>query len=334
MPEIVIGVDGGNSKTDVAVATVSGRILARFRGPGVRSPLHDPAGWRRGLLATVERAVDQAREQTRVSSPAACVAYFLANVDLPVEQRVARRELVAAGTAATTLVHNDCLAVLRAGATRSWGVAVVVGAGMNAIGVHPSGRAAGFLALGEISGDRFGGRELGVSGLGAAARAQDGRGPGTGLVAAVPAHFGLRRPSDVAIAVHEGRIRADRLLELAPLVLAAAAQGDAVASGLISGLADEIVVMTTTLLRRLHLLRSDAEVVLGGGVLQGALQRDDGAPTSGLVERATADILQVAPQARVGVLDAPPVFGALVTALCEVGAGPAALRRARREIWA
>ena len=318
----VVAVDGGNSKTDVVVASTAGRLLARTRGPGVLSPLRDPAGWRDGLTSLVA----EARRAAGVRATAACAAYFLANVDLPVERRIARRELGRAGQAEITVVGNDTLAVLRAGASRDWGVAVVAGAGINAVGVHPSGRTAGFLALGDYTGDSGGGIGLGIAALGAAVRARDGRGPATLLATSVPAAFGLRRPEQVAVAVHTGSISYDRLHVLAPVLFGTAADGDAVAAGLVDAFADEVAVMATALIRRLRLTRSDVEVVLGGGTLQ--------AGNGGLHDRVAAGITAVAPRARVAVLDAPPVLGAVVEALTTVGAPTAALRRVRRALVA
>ena len=318
----VVAVDGGNSKTDVVVASTSGRLLARTRGPGVLSPLRDPAGWRDGLTSLVA----EARRAAGVRATAACAAYFLANVDLPVERRIARRELGRAGQAEITVVGNDTLAVLRAGASRDWGVAVVAGAGINAVGVHPSGRTAGFLALGDYTGDSGGGIGLGIAALGAAVRARDGRGPATLLATSVPAAFGLRRPEQVAVAVHTGAVSYDRLHVLAPVLFGTAADGDAVAAGLVDAFADEVAVMATALIRRLRLTRTDVEVVLGGGTLQ--------AGNGGLHDRVAAGITAVAPRARVAVLDAPPVLGAVVEALTTVGAPTAALRRVRRALVA
>jgi len=320
MVDHVVAVDGGNSKTDVVVASTSGRVLARTRGPGVLSPLADPAGWRDGLISMVA----EARRAAGVRATAACAAYFLANVDLPVERRIARRELGRAGQAEVTVVGNDTMAVLRAGATRDWGVAVVCGAGINAVGVHPSGRTAGFLALGAYSGDSGGGIGLGIAALGAAVRARDGRGPATLLATAVPAAFGRRRPEEVAVAVHTGSISYDGLHVLAPVLFAAAADGDPVATGLVDAFADEVVAMATALIRRLRLTRSDVEVVLGGGTLQTG--------NGGLHERVAAGVAAVAPRARVAVLDAPPVFGAVVEAWTTVGAPAAGLRRVRRAL--
>src|SRR5215467_15195626 len=116
--EYVIGVDGGNSKTDVVVASTDGELLARLRGPGVDSPLVDLARWR----GTLTGLVDDARRRADVGQEtrAAAAAYFLANVDLPAEQDLARKELTAATRAAEVIVHNDALAVLRAGGTRRW----------------------------------------------------------------------------------------------------------------------------------------------------------------------------------------------------------------------
>ena len=47
------------------------------------------------------------------------------------------------------------------------------------------------------------------------------------LARTVPAAFGLRRPAEVAIAVHTGAVRYDGLHVLAPVLFAAAAEGDA-----------------------------------------------------------------------------------------------------------
>ncbi|MFL6128897.1 MAG: N-acetylglucosamine kinase [Mycobacteriales bacterium] len=324
MAEHVVGVDGGNSKTEVLVASTSGRVLARRRGPGVVSPLADPPGWRDRLSTLVEQTRRDAG--IRPGRPAACAVYFLANVDLAAERRIAQRALESTGQAEVTVVRNDTLAVLRAGAGRGWGVAVVSGAGINAVGLHPSGRSAGFLALGDYTGDSGGGLDLGIAGLGAAVRARDGRGPATLLTASVPAHFGLRRPEDVAVAVHLGSIRYDGLHVLAPVVFAAAAAGDEVAVHLVDAFADEVAVMATALIRRLRLVRTDVEVVLGGGTLQTG--------DAVLHDRVTAGITAVAPRARVGVLDVPPVFGAVAEAWAAVGAADPALRRIRRALAA
>jgi N-acetylglucosamine kinase-like BadF-type ATPase len=316
--DVVLGIDGGNSKTDVVAAATDGRVLARRRGGGVVSPLADPAAWREQLATLVADTLRDAGV-----GPARCAAYYLANVDLPAELRVARRELERTGLATETVVCNDTLAVLRAGASRPWGVAVVSGAGVNAVGVHPSGRTTGYLALGDYTGDTGGGISIGVQGLAAAMRARDGRGPATVLATVLPARLGMRRPRDIAIAVHSGAIRYDDLHLLAPAVFAVAGS-DEVAAGIVARFADEVAIMATALIRRLHLARSDVEVILGGGTLQAA--------DTTVLDRVGALVTDVAPRARVCVLDVAPVFGALVDAWTRAGAPETALHRLRAQL--
>lgn len=220
-------------------------------------------------------------------------------------------------------MRNDVFAILHAGATRDWGVAVTVGAGINAVGRHPDGREARFLALGDISGDWGGGLTIGVAALGAAVRARDGRGPDTTLRHAVATAFGAD-PETVAVRVSRGGLARRELHRLVPAVLAAASAGDTAATAIVTRLADEVVELAGTLLRRLALLDSDADVVLGGAILQ--------AGNAVLLDRIRARLLDLAPGVTLRVLDAPPVSGALNAALDLAGAGPATQRSARTRL--
>jgi N-acetylglucosamine kinase-like BadF-type ATPase len=140
----------------------------------------------------------------------------------------------------------------------------------------------------------------------------------------VPAFYGLRSPEAVAIAVHDGDIAHRDLTRVAPLVFAAAREGDAVATEILAAFADEAATMAGALIRRLRLVRTDVEVVLGGGTLQ------TGDPV--VFERITARLAEVAPAARVSVLEVSPVFGAVVEAFDRVGVDEGARKAARRAL--
>jgi N-acetylglucosamine kinase-like BadF-type ATPase len=210
--------------------------------------------------------------------------------------------------------------VLRAGTDSGWGVAVVCGAGINCVGVAPDGRQARFPSLGAITGDWGGGYDLGMGALWAAARSEDGRGEKTSLEHAVPAHFGLDTPLELAAAIHTGKIRTRRVVELAPLVLAAADE-DPVAAELTERLAGEVVTMARVALERLDLLERPVEVVLGGGVLGGG--------NGNLLGAIEAGLHAVSPNVSIHPPAAPPIVGAALLALDEVGADPETLTRAR-----
>jgi N-acetylglucosamine kinase-like BadF-type ATPase len=319
----VLAVDGGNSKTDLALVARDGSVLSLVRGP-LSSPQHLGVT---GCIAVLERLLGEAVREARSQGPrvAEVAELLMAGVDFPGEEATLREAVEEHGWANRVHVGNDTFAVLRAGTERGWGVAVTCGAGINCVGVAPDGRHARFPALGAITGDWGGGYDLGLAAVSAAARSEDGRGSRTTLERAVPAHFGLSTPSELAEAIHAGRIEQRRVIELAPLVLAEAAD-DAVAAQIVQRLAAEVVALARVALTRLDLTDEPVEVLLGGGVLQDVDGDLLAAIDAGL--RAEAASVTVRPTA------SPAIVGAALLGLDELGAGRDAQDRLRRELGA
>jgi N-acetylglucosamine kinase-like BadF-type ATPase len=316
---VALAVDGGNSKTDLALVRDDGAVLALVRG-GLSSPHHI------GLDGTVEllqRLYDEAIEQAALPGQVDVAHVLLAGLDFPSEEHALHEAIAARGWARGVTVGNDTFAVLRAGTERGWGVAVVCGAGINCVGVGPDGRHARFPALGSITGDWGGGYDLGLAALSAAARSEDGRGPQTLLERSVPAHFGLRTPMEVAEAIHRGELDKRRLTELAPVVLDEAAT-DPVAAGLVDRLAAEVSVLAEVAMRRLGLGAEPVEVLLGGGLFRRA--------ESPLVDAVRIALSAVGADITVQATGAPPIVGAALLGLDELGAGADAQARLRREL--
>ncbi|HEY7018560.1 MAG TPA: BadF/BadG/BcrA/BcrD ATPase family protein [Gaiellaceae bacterium] len=314
----VIAVDGGASKTHLARLGANGTLLQLVRGPE-SSPQN--LGLERAL-AVLDRLFAEAGG---VAGEAEVAQLNMSGVDFPSEEVELREAIEARRWAERTVVDNDTFAVLRAGTERGWGVAVVCGSGINCVGVAADGRHARFPALGQITGDWGGGSDVGYAALSAAARSQDGRGPQTSLERAVPAHFGLETPDELAEAIHRGRIPARRLVELPPVVFAEAA-GDEVAASIVDRLAHEIVAMARVALDRLELREEPAEVLLGGGLLQ----TGDG-PLGAAVE---AELQRLAPRVTVTAPGSPPIVGAALLGLDALGAPPVAQQRARDQLEA
>jgi N-acetylglucosamine kinase-like BadF-type ATPase len=312
----VLAVDGGNSKADMALVAADGTLLGATRGPTVS---HQAVGLEPGLDA-LELSVGIALGQAgldRDRRPAAQLGVFsLAGADLPADVRMLEGEIGARRLVDEVVVLNDTHAALRAGSDRSWGVVVVCGAGINGLGVGPTGKVVRFAAVGEYSGDRGGGGDVGTAALAAAIRGRDGRGPRTSLETRVPAFFGRRRPDDLTTELYFGRLDPDRLRALTPLVFELAGEGDAVARSIIDDLADEVVAWARAMIRRLHLTRRDVPVVLSGGVFR---------TTYGpFFERIRAGVAAVAPAAQVEPLRAPPVLGSALLGLDRLELGSAA----------
>jgi N-acetylglucosamine kinase-like BadF-type ATPase len=322
---LVIAVDGGGSKTDVALVRGDGEALALVRGPS--SHAHHVGV--EGSLDVIAGLLDEALAEARVASGngafAEVAAFTLAGADSPADEEALTAAAKARGWSARTIVLNDTFAILRAGTTRGWGVAITCGSGINCVGVSPDGRHARFPSLGWISGDWGGGFDLGKDAVFAAARSEDGRGPRTSLERAVPAYFGLSTPTELAEAVHHGRVPQRRVIELAPLVLAEA-KNDPVAAEIVSHLTNEVVALARVALTRLDLADEPAEVLLGGGVLQDV----DGE----LLAAIEAGLSQIGPQITVRPTASPAIIGAALIGLDELGADDGTQERLRRELGA
>lgn len=317
----LLAVDAGNSKTDVAVVTVGGEVLATARGGAFRPQ-----------AVGVERAVDVLAEAagraftaagvTSVGHVSAC----LANADLPVEEEELAAALHARAWGTSVDVRNDTFAVLRAGVDAPLGVAVVCGAGVNCVGMRPDGRTARFPAVGRLSGDWGGGWGLAEEALWYAARAEDGRGGPTELARTLPAHFGLDSMYALVEALHLRHIEPARRHELTPVLFATAADGDPVARSVVDRQADEVVAMATVALTRLDLLAEQTPVLLGGSVLAARHPRLD--------DRIRELLAARAPKAVPRVVTERPVLGAVLLGLDRLGAPPGAHARARKHFAA
>jgi N-acetylglucosamine kinase-like BadF-type ATPase len=308
---VILAVDGGNSKTDLALITEDGTLVAHARGP-LSSPHHLGLA---GCVDTLQSLVDQVGLDGRRAELA---QIMLAGLDFPEEEQVAQRAFQERAWAQRTVVGNDTFAVLRAGTERGWGIAITCGAGMNCVGVSPDGRHVRFPALGDITGDWGGGYDVGLAAIGAAARSADGRGPSTALEQLVPEHFELATPLDVARAIHEGRLSRRASVELAPLVMNAAADDEA-ARLIVERLVDEIAAFARASADRLGLV--EAEVLVGGGLMRSAgdelLAQIAAALRPGLTVRRTS---------------APPIVGAALLALDELGADADVQARVREQL--
>jgi N-acetylglucosamine kinase-like BadF-type ATPase len=290
---VILGVDGGNSKTDVVLASSGGEPLAYLRGPGSNS--HGPRG-SAGCVDVVASLVGRLPYEP----PADRAVLFLCGADVPADIAELSALVRARGWAREVTVDNDTFGLLYAGTDRPDAVAVICGSGINCIGRNAGGAVARYPALGWETGDWGGAEAVGREALLLANRAADGRGEATALVDVIERRFG-KAVVEVGIDVHYGAMAETRLGELAPAVVDAAAGGDAVAVALVQRLADEIVALVERAFRDLGL--HDADVVLGGGMLAGG----------GFLFDLVARGLPCAPMAS----ELPPVAGAVLAAAGE-----------------
>lgn len=304
--QLVVGIDGGASKTDVAVVTMSGELVGRERGPGCCPHFTGVEESAR----IVDELVTAATRGGSVVHAAACVS----GLDLPSEVDDYRRLLARFRWAQQGLVvENDLFALLRTSSESRNAVAVVCGTGTNAVGAHESGQRVRFYSLGPLSGDWGGGQGIGQEALWHAARAVDGRGPATTLTATIADQYGMP-VTELIERIHLGKISELTLSHLAPAVFAASDAGDRVAQQLVDRQGDEVIAYVRACATKLQ-FSGDVDVVLGGGILHARNPRMHG--------RIAAAITEFLPGAQLVTPQQAPVVGATLLALEAAGASPA-----------
>jgi N-acetylglucosamine kinase-like BadF-type ATPase len=311
MAGVVLGIDGGNSKVDIALVDATGRLRGAARGPTVS---HQAVGVDEGM-ARLDRVVREVAGDAGVELPVELAVASLAGADYPEDIELLSAAIHGLQLARRVVVVNDTIGAFRAGASAAWGVVLVCGKGINAAAIAPDGRHARFPGVGDIAGDWGGGGGVGMAALQAAVRSGDGRGPNTTLQQAVPQYFGQPDPDTLVRELYFGRIPEIRTAELSKVAFAAAAGGDPVARSIISRLAAELAGMANALIRRLDMAGLPVEIVLAGSVF-----RTKDAP---FYDELSGGIRSVAPNARFVHLAWPPVAGAALLALDELTGGVA-----------
>jgi N-acetylglucosamine kinase-like BadF-type ATPase len=307
---LVLAVDGGNSKTDVALLNEEGALLSWVRGPG------SALGPRQSAAVVTQLATAAAHDAgldpgELAGAHAACC---LAGADLPVQVEALHTALTAERAWGSVEVCNDAWALLRTGAEPgARAVGVVCGAGLKCVARAEDQRFE-FPGLGWQSGDLSGaGDLLARQAVRAAARDEDGRGPATALRQAVCRRLAVTSVREVAERLLAQELTERQLGVLVPVVLCLAGDGDPVAVTLVDGLAVEVATLARSARRRFAPAPADWTLVLGGGLFRDP----DGRMRAAL--RAAAPGLEE--EFRITVPDAPPVAGAALLGLDRVVAG-------------
>ncbi len=304
--QVVVAVDGGGSKTDVAVVDIAtGEVIGTSRGAGCS---HHQIGIE-AAVAVLDEAVTAALMNAGVQpTDVVHAGCYLTSIDFDSEQVAVHAAVSTMPWASRScVVDNDVFALLRAGTDAPDAAVIVCGTGINGVAVRADGATARVLALGHISGDWGGAGGLADEVLWFAARAEDGRGEPTALRDALLRWTGCATVHDVTLAVHTGEQSSSLWWGRVADIVEIANAGDPVAISLIERQGTEIGLLAGSLLARLGLARAAVPVVLGGGI--GA------AGPALLVDAARRALAERAPLAALSIVTAAPVTGAVHLAL-------------------
>ena len=301
--DLIVGVDGGNTKTVAMVCDLAGRALGFARG--------GCGNWEvvgeQGAAALITEVIEQALAMAGRSRREVVHAHMgLAGVDWPEDEPRMGEALVAAGWECEITLENDSFSVLRACTPAGHGIGVTAGTGVASAIVRPDGEKYFYGAFTDLGG----GFSIDGQTLHAVIRSGDGRGPQTKLTTALLAATGHESIIALVYDLHRNhRSVSSRVIR--PVVFATAAKGDPTAVEIVTRYARQLALCATNLIRRYGLDQEAVPVVAGGTLFTktGPL----------LFEVFQRGVKEAAARAQVILADQPPLMGAVRGALSGSG---------------
>ena len=302
----VLGIDAGGTKTVALLADGDGHILSEGRAGAANLQTEGELEVEK-ILHTV---IDRATEGRDVTLSAVCLG--IAGVDREDDGRILRDIMRRLGFRLNTLIVNDALIALVAGAGASPGVVVIAGTGSIAYGVSQHGVAARAGGWGPTLGDEGSGYWVGRRALAAVMRDADGRGPRTALTPLVLRHFSLPNPQALVAQIYHQPKERRAIAELASVVDRARAEGDPVAIDIMTGAADELALAAGSVINRLEMRGEQFPILLAGGMLK---------ESTWLATEVRRRMAEVAPRSTVALLTEEPAIGAVRLAIAHARGG-------------
>jgi N-acetylglucosamine kinase-like BadF-type ATPase len=314
---LVLGVDGGGTKTHAVIAGADGTV----RGFATSGPANWEVVGLRGAGESLREAVGRALKAAGASvGDVAASAFGLAGIDWDSDLPRMTAEVDGLGLSAPVEVTNDSFIALRAGTASGIGVVVIAGTGAIAAGRSPGGRTFRTLGQGAEFGDTGSASDVSDAALLAVANAYTGRGPRTELTELLCTLYGCRSAAELLERASRGD---ERSRSAAPTVLRAADGGDEVAEGIVRWAGRVLGESALLAARTLDMTSTEFEIVLAGGLFRG--------DSTLLLDTLAATVHAEAPAARLVQLDTAPVAGAALRALdlTDGGVSPQAAERLR-----
>jgi len=279
---VLVGVDGGGTKTIALLSDLHGRWLGRGAG--------GPSNYQ---VVGAETAGDSIRQAIRAAfadakmeaCPPRAICLGLSGVDRPEDYDAMRTWVTEHMPNIPAVIVNDAMLVLAAGTPEGWGIAMISGTGSIVYGRDREGRMARADGWGYLLGDEGSGYAIGLAALRAVMRAHDGRAPQTALARSVLEHWSLAAPPDLVHQVYIEHVPTREIAALGALIEEAAAEGDAVAQDILREAGHQLALAVNAVVRKLEMAGPIPCAQAGSVIVKGRLLRQmflDSATSLGL----------------------------------------------------
>jgi N-acetylglucosamine kinase-like BadF-type ATPase len=298
---LILGVDGGGTKTHAVITDETGRTLGEGFGGPTNIDDHNLETASLNLGCAVQRARANAKLESGPFAAAFLgIAGVVSEADRGLVRELARRlELC---TPEHLGVDHDARVALAGGLSNRPGLVLIAGTGSACFGLGAGGERHLTGGWGHLLADEGSGYWLGLEALRAAVRGFDGRGQRSTLERRALAFLGIHTPEEIMHRVYVVGLSRSELAAFAPTMLEVAASGDPVAREIVElgakALAEtvEVTAAPTNLVA--------PEIVMVGGILKSEV----------MLEPLRAHLLARLPEMRLVVAEQSPAQGACLLA--------------------
>ncbi|OKP95618.1 BadF/BadG/BcrA/BcrD ATPase family protein [Paenibacillus sp. P46E] len=305
----VAGVDGGGSKTIAMVADEYGTVLgAAVSGCGN----HQIIGAQAAVL-NIRGALFGALAQAGIAKEELDYVQFgLAGADRRIDMDILCPEIGRQLSLRSWDIVCDTMEGLRIGSPDNTGVVLVCGSNTNAAGRNRLGQTVQIGGFDSLFGDRAGGYYLAAQALSRAVRSWEGREPYSDLVERIPLRLGFASFEEMLNRYLDEDISAAPL-ELSLIVHESADSGDWLSRQLLTDMGRELGISAAAVIRKLGSFEeAGVPVILTGSILQSGRN-----PL--LLDALAKEVEREYPSCTFVIPEIPPVFGALMLAMDQLG---------------
>ena len=272
---LVLGIDGGGSKTAVRIAVVDENGELDVLGEGQGGPSNVRAVGRAHAEINLNVAVDAAHAAAGTANESFEYAVLgLAGSSLPDIQSSIQAWATKRALASTVDIVHDAEPVLAAGVKGGIGIALIVGTGSAAVGRNKAGQRIVAGGWGHWFGDAGSGYDLGRRALAAVAEATDGIGSETLLVERILQQLHTTNPREMVMRLGRSGDMSREIASLAPTVLHAAEEGDEVARKIVAAAASGPAQLVRATAVRLGFKQQVPLAIAGGIVCSNTMYRE------------------------------------------------------------
>ncbi len=305
----IIAVDGGGTKTEIAVLDLDGKLYYEEIGPGCN---YVAIGKDKFSEVISELYLNVIKSLNIFPNEIELIYLGLSGADLESDFLRLNNTCAEIFKKVPFKIVNDAWLIMRSGLDKPYGAVAISGTGTNSAAINKDGKRAILRSLGFTLGIYGGGLDIAREALHYAFRADELTYRDTMLKEEIPKLLNLKEMNEVVELFYPvKRIDKVKFGEITGLVNKCAIKGDQVSIEILARNGKFVGLQTTGVIRQLKMENEKVPVVIGGRVFQ--------SESPVFLNEFTKYLHEICPKADIVNSKYKPVFGAYLSALDELG---------------